>query len=93
MFGEGKETAVNGVRLLLLLLLLRSNPTLGGQEKRKDKKTWKSRNEEKVVGFSLVSLFPAKKREVVTQGGTRGIDHPMRRKIQGANIAKGWEDK
>ena len=36
----------------------------------KDRKTRKSRSEEKVVGFSSVSLFPAKKREAVTQGGT-----------------------
>ena len=45
--------------------------------KRKARKTWKSRREEKVVGFSLASLYPAKKLEAVTQGRTRGIDHPM----------------
>ena len=37
------------------------------QEKRK---TWKSRSEEKVVDFSSANLFPTRKREVVTQGGT-----------------------
>ena len=41
--------------------------SLGGQEKRK---TRKNRNEEKVVGFNLASLFPARKREVVTQSVT-----------------------
>ena len=43
---------------------------LGGQEKRKDRKTRKSRSEEKVVGFSSASLFPARKHEAVTLGGT-----------------------
>ena len=38
------------------------------------------------------SLFPAKKREAVTKGRTR-IDHPTRRKTQGASIVKGWVDK
>ena len=46
-----------------------------------------------VVGFSSASLFPAKKREAVTQGGTRGIDHPTWRKPQGAGIVKGLENK
>ena len=49
--------------------------SLGGQEKRKDRKIWKSRSEEKVVGFSSASLFPRRKWEAVTQGGTRG-DRP-----------------
>ena len=38
-----------------------------------DEKEWKSRksrSEEKVVGFSSASLFPARKREAVAQGGT-----------------------
>ena len=56
-------------------MLLRSKPqqaaskgsiSLGGQEKRKGKKTRKSRSEEKVAGFISVSLFPARKREGVT---------------------------
>ena len=60
-------------------MLLRSNPqqaalqgaiSLGGQEKRKDSKTRKSRSEEKVTGFSSAFLFLARKRESVTQGGT-----------------------
>ena len=44
--------------------------SLGSQEKRKDRKTQKSKSEEKVVGFSSASLFPAKNREAVTPGGT-----------------------
>ena len=47
--------------------------------------------EEKVVGFSLASLFLAKKGEAVTQGRTKGIDHQTRRRTQGAGIVKGWE--
>ena len=39
--------------------------SLGGQ-KRKDKKTRKSRSEEKEVGFSSASLFPTRKRKAVT---------------------------
>ena len=71
---------------------LRGTISLGCREKRKYRKARKSRSEEKVVGFSSVSLYPARKREAVTQGGTREIDHPMRRKTQRAGIAKGWED-
>ena len=48
--------------------------------------------EEKVVGFSSASLFPARKLETVTQGGTKGIDHLTRRRTQGVGIVKGWED-
>ena len=40
------------------------------QEKRKDGKTGKFRSKEKVVGFRSASLFPVRKREAVTQGGT-----------------------
>ena len=53
----------------------------------------KSNSEEKVVGFSSASLFPARKREASTKGETRGIDHRKRRRTQGANIVKGWEGK
>ena len=49
---------------------LKSTISLGVQEKRKDRKTQKSRSEEKVVGFSSASLFPARKREAVAQGGS-----------------------
>ena len=66
---------------------------LGGQKKRKARKTRKSMSEEKVVGFSSASLFPARKRDVITQGGDRGIDHSMRRKTQGDGTVKGWEGK
>ena len=38
-------------------------------------------------------LFPVRKWEAATQGGTRRIDHPMRRKTQGAGIVKDREDK
>ena len=37
-------------------------------------KTPKSRSEERVVGHSSASLLPARKREAVTQGRTRGLD-------------------
>ena len=69
-----------------------SRALLEGQEKRKDRKTQKSRNEEKVVGFSSSSLLPARKPEAVTQGGTRRIDNLTWRRTQGAGIVKGWED-
>ena len=62
---------------------------LGDQEKMKYRKTWKSRSEEKVVIFSSATLFPARKQEAVTQGGTM----LMGRKTQGASIIKCWEDK
>ena len=39
--------------------------------------TLKGRREEKVVGFNSASLFPTRKLKAVTQGETRGIDHPM----------------
>ena len=43
---------------------------LAGQEKRKDRKSWKIGSEEKVVSFSLAFVFPTRKLEAVTQGGT-----------------------
>ena len=61
---------------------------LGGG-KRKDRKIQKSRSEEKVLGFISASIFPSRKRESVTQSGTRGIDHPTWRRIQGAGTVKG----
>ena len=42
----------------------------GHQEKRKDMKTRKSWTEEKVVDFRSTFLFPTRKWEAVTQGGT-----------------------
>ena len=42
----------------------------GGQEKRKGRKTRKSKSEGKAVGCSSASLLLARKREEVTQGGT-----------------------
>ena len=53
----------------------------------------KSRSKEKVMGFISSSLFPTRKGEAVSEGRTRGIDHPMWRKVQGSSIIKGWEDK
>ena len=46
-----------------------------------------------MVGFSSASLFLGRKLESVTHGGTKGIDHPMRRRTQGAGIVNGWKDK
>ena len=43
-----------------------------GEEKRKYRKIRKSRNEEKLVGFSSAFLFIAMKREAVTQVILRG---------------------
>ena len=43
---------------------------LQGQEKRKDRKSQKSWSEERVVGFSSASIFPARKWEAVTQSET-----------------------
>ena len=60
-------------------------------EKNKDRKTPKSRCEEKVVVFSSISLFLEWK-EAISYSGTRGIKNPTRR-IQGAGIVKGWEEK
>ena len=40
-----------------------------------DRKTWKSRSGEKVVNFSSTSLFHARKRKAVIQGGNDG-DRP-----------------
>ena len=56
-------------------------------------KTRKSRSEQKVVGFSSAFLFPARKREAVTEGGTRRIDHLTWRRSQRAGIVKDWEEK
>ena len=64
-----------------------------GKGRRKGRKTRKSRNEEKVVGFSSAFLFPTRKWDRVNQGGTSGIDHTTRRKTQGTDIVKGWKDK
>ena len=56
-------------------------------------KTRKNRSEEKGVGFSSPSLFPARKWKAVIQGGTREIDHLTWRRTQEAGIVIGWEDK
>ena len=41
----------------------------------KDRKTWKSRSKEKVMGVGLAFLFSARKQETFTQTGTIRIDH------------------
>ena len=41
-----------------------------------------------MVGFSSDSLFPTRKQEGFTLGGTRGIDQLMQRRTQGAGIKK-----
>ena len=48
-----------------------------------------------MVGFSSASLFPTRKWEAVTQGGTikPEEDHLPRKRTQGAGIVKGWDDK
>ena len=45
------------------------------------------------MNFSSASLFPARKWEADTQGGTRRIYHPTRKRTQGADIVKGWAAK
>ena len=49
--------------------------SLRGQEQRKDKKIWKSKSEERVVGLSSASLFPTRKRDADTQGVAMGIGY------------------
>ena len=49
---------------------LKGTISLGGQEKRKDRKSQRSKREEIVVSFSSASLFLARKWEAVTQGET-----------------------
>ena len=75
---EQREEIIR-IKEMKLLLLLKSKPqqaafkgtiSWGVQEKRKERKTQKSRSEEKVVGFSSASLFPTRKWKPVTQGGT-----------------------
>ena len=46
-----------------------------------------------MVGFSSLPILCNETRGNPTQGGTRVIDHPTRRKTQGVGIVKGWEDK
>ena len=45
------------------------------------------------MGFTSVSLFPARKLEAVTRVETTGIDHPTWKITWGAVIVRGWEDK
>ena len=52
---------------IIITIIKAALKSLGGPEKRKDRK---SRGEEKVVGFRSASLFPATKLEAVTQGGS-----------------------
>ena len=41
-----------------------------------------------MVGFRSASLFPARKWEAVTKGGSKGTDHLTRRLTQGVGIPK-----
>ena len=50
--------------------ILNGTISTGGPEKRKDMKIRKSRSGEKIKGFSSASLFPTRKQQAVTQGGT-----------------------
>ena len=62
--------------------------SLSGQEKRKDMKAWKSRSEEKVLGFSSCSLLPTRKRDAVTHPRwNQRIDYLTRRTLE-AGMAK-----
>ena len=74
---------------------------IGGEEqngkqyrrKRKDRRTWKSRREEKVFGLAQPS-YSHKEMVGSHQGGNlRAIGHPTRLITQGAGIVKGWEDR
>ena len=56
--------------IYLVLAALKGTISVGGQEKRKDRKSWKSKSKEKVGGFSSAFEFPARKRETVALGGT-----------------------
>ena len=64
-----------------------------GQEKRKDRKTWKSRSEEEVAGFSPVSLFLVRKQEAGHRVGPMGNILTDPKDNPGNGIIKGWEDK
>ena len=57
----------------------------------KDRKTMKSRSEEKVVGFSSTSLFPAWKWEAVTRVELTGDRPPMTRITHRTSIIIGWD--
>ena len=68
---------VHPILIIIIIIIIiikeyKGNISHGGQEKWKDRKTRKCRSEEKVVGFSTASIFPARKREAVTQGGIIG---------------------
>ena len=49
---------------------LKGTISLGGREKSKDRKTRKSRSKERAMDFSSDSLFPRRKQDAFTQGGT-----------------------
>ena len=58
----------------------------------KDRKTRKSRSEEKVVGFSSAFLFPARKQESHPEWN-QGDKPPDAEENPGSGIVKSWEDK
>ena len=61
----------------------KSAVSLEGQEKRKDRKTRKIGGKRE---WWVLASLPARKREAVTQSGTREMEHPTRRKTQGTGI-------
>ena len=61
---------------------------LGVRKRGKTGECAKLREKKKWWVFSSDSLFPARKWKVVTQGGARGIDHPMQKKTQVTDIIK-----
>ena len=58
----------------------------------KDRKARKSRSKEKVVGFSLASLFNARNGSQSPRVETTGVDHSTRI-TQVAGAVKTWEDR
>ena len=70
--GDGTALVTRASRVQVWECTNKGKERGGGQEKRKDRKTRKSRSEVKVMSLSSAFLFPARKREAVTQVGTRG---------------------
>ena len=65
----------------------------GGQENRKDRKTWKTTRRES-DWFQLSLTISGQEMRGSPQGGNQSmIDHPIWKITEGASIAKGWENK
>ena len=67
----------------------------GGQEKRKDRKTWKSRVKRRAWVLAQPPDFPQGNGRQLSrlEPWNQGVDHLTRRRTQGAGIFKGREDK